>query len=103
MTNRSCKQNAGFFTQSTIHAMTVQDLLQHLASCPPGARVVVSGYEGGYNDRSILKTVRLQPDAHTEWWMGQHDDAEQGEAALLLVGENRLSEEYLGKRKGGGV
>lgn len=83
--------------------MTIQELLQHLAHYPPDTRVVVSGYEGGYNDITIHKIVHLRPNAHTEWWMGQHADADQGEAALLLVGENQLSEEYLQKGEGGGI
>ena len=47
-------------------------------------------------------TWRTQLDARTEWYMGQHDVAETGELALLLDGENQLSEEFLSKKKGGG-
>ena len=64
---------------------------------PPDTRVVASGYEGGYNDITLLKTIQLQLDAY----MGQHDDAEAGEPALLLFGENQLSEEFLSKKKEG--
>jgi hypothetical protein len=84
--------------------MTIQELLQHLAQFPPDTRVVVGGYEGGYNDITIYKTIQIQLDARTEWYMGQHDDAEAGEVselALLLDGENQLSEEFLSKTKGG--
>jgi hypothetical protein len=82
--------------------MTIHQLLQHLAHYPPDTRVVVAGYEGGYNDITIFKTFQLQTDARTEWYMGQHDDIETGgEPALLLAGENRLSDEYLAKIKGG--
>jgi hypothetical protein len=82
--------------------MTIKELLQHLAQYPPDTRVVVSGYEGGYNDITTYKTIQIQLDARTEWYMGQHDDAETGELALLLDGENQLSEEFLSKKKGGG-
>lgn len=35
--------------------MTIRDLLSHLAQYPPDTRVVVGGYEGGYNDITILE------------------------------------------------
>ena len=82
--------------------MTVAQLIEYLRTQAPDTRVVVAGYEGGYNDLTLLKTLRLQPDARTEWWYGQHDDTETGEPALLLAGENRLSEAFLQKEKGGG-
>ncbi len=81
--------------------MTIQELLQQLHQYPPDTRVVVSGYEGGYNDLMLLKTIVIQADAFTEWYMGQHADTAEGEPALLLAGENRLSEEFLQKNKGG--
>lgn len=114
MTNPTCMRFAKKYTYQPAYvkktafslpinrsAMTIRDLLSHLAQYPPRHRVVVGGYEGGYNDITILKTIQLQPDAHTEWYLGQHDEAEQGEPALLLAGENRLSEDFLQKEKGG--
>jgi hypothetical protein len=74
--------------------MYVQDLINILNQHPPHTRVVVSGYEGGYNDITALKTIQMAADVHREWYMGQHDDAEKGgEQALLLFGENNLAEE----------
>lgn len=74
--------------------MTIRELIAHLDQYPPDVRIVVSGYEGGYNDVTILKTVQIKPDARTEWWMGQHEEAEEkGEMALLLAGKNRLSKD----------
>lgn len=81
------------FRETRKSAMTIQQLLQLLAQYPPHTRVVVSGYEGGYNDITALKTIHMTPDVHRKWYMGQHDDAEkEGEQALLLFGENQLSE-----------
>lgn len=73
--------------------MTVIELIEALGKFPPETRVVVAGYEGGYNDISKIDDKRLQLDAYTEWWYGQHDDAKDGSgvAAIYLSGENRMA------------
>jgi hypothetical protein len=75
--------------------MTARELIKALGKFPPETRVVVAGYEAGYNDISKIDEIRLQPDANAEWWYGQHDKAEDdaGEPAVYLTGENQLAEE----------
>lgn len=78
--------------------MTIQQLTTLLSQYPPDTRVVVAGYEGGFNDITIHKIIHLELDANKEWWNGQHEEVQSpGEKALLLAGENRISEEYLRK------
>ena len=80
--------------------MTIQQLTTLLSQYPPNTRVVVAGYEGGFNDISIQKIIQLNLDANKEWYYGQHEEDESSEIkALLLAGENRISEEYLGKQE----
>lgn len=80
--------------------MTIQQLTTLLSQYPPDTRVVVAGYEGGFNDITIHKLIELKLDANQEWWYGQHADVQSsGEEALLLAGENRMSEEYLRKQE----
>lgn len=80
--------------------MTIQQLTALLSQYPPDTRVVVAGYEGGFNDITIQKIIHLKLDANKEWWYGQHEEVRSsGEPALLLAGENRISEEYLEKEK----
>jgi len=80
--------------------MTIQQLTTLLSQYPPDTRVVVSGYEGGFNDITIHKVIQLELDANKEWWNGQHEEVQSsGEKALLLAGENRISEEYLEKER----
>ncbi len=58
--------------------MTVDELVQLLATYPPHLRVVVNGYEDGYDDLDAhlvsVKEIRL--DAGEKWWEGRHRDAE---------------------------
>lgn len=84
--------------------MTIQQLTSLLSQYPPDTRVVVAGYEGGFNDIAIHKIIGLKLNANKEWYYGQHEEDESSEIkALLLAGENRISEEYLGReQKNGG-
>ncbi len=79
--------------------MTIQQLTALLSQYPPDTRVVVAGYEGGFNDITIHKIIHLELDANKEWWNGQHEEVRSsGEPALLLAGENRISERYQEKK-----
>ena len=57
--------------------MTVEELIRLLETCPPGLRVVVNGYEEGYDDLSPeqVSVVSILPDVGKEWWQGRHGDA----------------------------
>ncbi len=69
--------------------MTVQELITRLSQLPPDTRVVVEGYETGYNDILEFKGLMLKLDVSTDWWDGQHDEKKDGdEVAVALVGRN---------------
>ncbi len=58
--------------------MTVAELIELLGGYPPALRVVVDGYEEGYDDlspeRLIVKEIHL--DTGTEFSQGRHGDPE---------------------------
>lgn len=58
--------------------MTVKELIQILASYPSDLRVVVSGYEDGFDDIAPerISVVKIQLDVGTEDWEGQHEKPE---------------------------
>ncbi len=75
--------------------MTIAELIQKLSLCDPSLPVVVKGYEGGYNDVSIIEEVTLQLNANTENWYGAHEKIWQGQPsdqsghkAIRLAGLN---------------
>jgi len=75
---------------------TVEILLAKLSAYPPQTRVVVNGYEGGYDD---ITTIQLRPIAlhvNSQDYMGTHDDPDDAgqvtEQAVVLSGRNRLGE-----------
>ncbi|MXV83436.1 hypothetical protein F4X88_12150 [Candidatus Poribacteria bacterium] len=56
--------------------MTVKELVKFLEKYPDDLRVVVNGYEDGYDDISPNRifTRKIQLDAGTPDWEGQHGD-----------------------------
>ena len=54
--------------------MTVRELIELLAAYPPELRVVVNGYEGGFDDvaRERISVNRIELDRGEHWWEGRH-------------------------------
>lgn len=57
--------------------MTVSQLIETLKNYPPDLRVVVSGYEGGYNDADNFENVNIVLDYNTAWYYGKHEYADK--------------------------
>jgi hypothetical protein len=66
-------------------------------------RVVVAGYEGGFNDITQIQPCEIRLNVHQDWFYGSHakaDDAQVQQllpdapivAAVVLKGENQNSE-----------
>lgn len=56
--------------------MTVKELVEHLGKYPDNLRVVVNGYEDGFDDLSPerLSVIKIQLDTQIHDWEGQHSD-----------------------------
>ena len=56
--------------------MTVYELMQLLREHPPDLRVVVDGYEDGYDDLSPeqLRIVKISLNTGSRVYVGAHDD-----------------------------
>ena len=56
--------------------MTVKELADLLATHPPDLRVVVNGYEDGYDDLAPeqISTVKIALNTGKHQWEGQHGD-----------------------------
>ena len=57
--------------------ITVRALMALLTSFPPDARVVVNGYEDGYDNvtRDSLSLIKARPNPDARWWDGENNDA----------------------------
>lgn len=71
--------------------MTVAELIQQLKTLPPETKVVIRGYEDGYNDILQLKAVKIKPKVDAYWFDGEFDDSNDADAfdAVNLFGENK--------------
>ena len=56
--------------------MTVKELVELLGKYPDYLRVVVNGYEDGYDDLSPerIAVIKIQLDTQINDWEGQHSD-----------------------------
>ena len=55
--------------------MNVGQLIEQLKNYPQDLRVVVRGYEGGYNDVDTFEKLKIVLDYHSAWYYGKHEDA----------------------------
>ena len=71
--------------------MTAQELIQLLQTLPPHTKMVVRGYEDGYNDILRLNEVKIKPKADAEWYYGEYVDTNDAEGiiAIDLFGVNQ--------------
>jgi hypothetical protein len=54
--------------------MNVGQLIEQLKTYPQDLRVVVAGYEGGYNDVDQFEKIKIVLEYHSEWYYGKHED-----------------------------
>ena len=75
--------------------MTAQELIQLLHARPPHTKIVVRGYEDGYNNILRLNEVKIKPKADAEWYDGEYIDTNDAEATLAidLFGVNQLAKD----------
>jgi len=73
--------------------MTVNELIAALQNYSPDDRVVVLGYEDGYDDITRVKQIAIVTQEKPAWYIGRFDDAppekaDQAEQAVLIYGRN---------------
>ena len=71
--------------------MTAQQLIQHLQTLPSNTKIVVRGYEDGYNDILQLKEVNIKLNSNAYTWDGEYENSTVTDArtAINLYGENQ--------------
>jgi hypothetical protein len=77
--------------------MKVKDLITLLTVKDPEMRVVVDGYESGYNEVENIKLVNIVPNPNkddiekdNQWWAGEFNETldKNTEVAILLPRKN---------------
>lgn len=75
--------------------MTAKELIIELQKLSPETKIVVRGYEDGYNDILELKTVKIKATPGSTWYDGEYDVSADGDAvvAIDLFGENKKAKD----------
>jgi hypothetical protein len=73
--------------------MTVDELIALLQSCDPSRRVVVAGYENGFNNVIGFEPVAIGKNPDEGWWNGEFETIESGEPAVFIKGTPRGDEQ----------
>lgn len=71
--------------------MTAQQLIQLLQNLPSTTKIVVRGYEDGYNDILKLIEVKIKNNIESDWYNGEYEESRDADAinAINLFGENQ--------------
>ncbi len=77
--------------------MTAQELITELQKYPPDTRIVVRGYELGYNDILKLIPMKIKLNVYEHWYEGAHEksDYDEGIDAVELFGENKNAKDEI--------
>jgi hypothetical protein len=63
--------------------MNVIELIELLKKQNPYKRVVISGYESGYDDITSIGDIDLVLDVHTALYYGKHDTPEKSDDSAI--------------------
>lgn len=71
--------------------MTASELILKLQEIPPETRIVIRGYEDGYNDILQLLPVKIKLNVNEHWYEGAHEKSSdnEGSEAVELYGDNK--------------
>ena len=72
--------------------MNIADLIAQLQKHSPQTRVLVQGYEDGYDNVTTTKTVFVKPNPDAEWYNGTYveGDGTGAENAVVVFSEERM-------------
>jgi hypothetical protein len=77
--------------------MTASELINELQKLSPETKIVVRGYEDGYNDILQLKLVKIKRKSDSNWYEGEYEDSTDEDAvtAINLFGDNKNAKDDL--------
>ena len=75
--------------------MTAAELIKELQKLSPDIKIVIKGYEDGYNDILQLKEVKIKHKIDSKWYEYENSTNEDAITAVDLFGENKNAKDDL--------
>ncbi|HEX7627980.1 MAG TPA: hypothetical protein VF354_03565 [Candidatus Methanoperedens sp.] len=74
--------------------MIIEELIQQLQRYPKNSRVLVQGYEDGYDEVTTMKEIYIQQNTSQEWYNGKYINSNNSasETAVLIFSTDRMRE-----------
>ncbi|MCZ7373243.1 MAG: hypothetical protein O8C60_06255 [Candidatus Methanoperedens sp.] len=74
--------------------MIIEELIRQLQRYPKNSRVIVQGYEDGYDEITTLREISIRPNPSHEWYNGKYESSDNAasETAVLIFSTDRLRE-----------
>lgn len=74
--------------------MTVRELIEELRKFPQDQRVIVPGYEDGFDDIHLLRSINITGFIPAAWYYGRYDQTEEnGEPAVCIVRKPSIADD----------
>jgi hypothetical protein len=72
--------------------MIIEELIRQLQRYPKNSRVIVQGYEDGYDEITTLREISIRPNPSHEWYNGKYQSSDNtaSETAVLIFSTDRL-------------
>jgi len=72
--------------------MIIEELIQQLQKYPKNCRVVVQGYEDGYDEVTNVWEISIKPNTSHEWYNGKYieNDKIASETAVVIFSTDRM-------------
>ena len=72
--------------------MIIEELIQQLQRYPKNSRILVQGYEDGYDEVTNVREISIKPNTSHEWYNGKyiHSDNPASETAVLIFSTDRM-------------
>ena len=72
--------------------MNIKELITELQKFPEPTRVLIQGYEDGYDTVTDVKQIIVKLGEDKAWYNGKYEEVNEGEKAVVILSKDRMLE-----------